>query len=235
MLSSLLKLAVFIGVGLLLTAVPEWQNNVLLNAEKTGWPGYFGTLGFNAVLLLFSYLSFRYFNTKYPFPKALLLQFTLWGIIGLVVEWAFIGHPPWSSAIQYGMFVYWAVVFGGPTLFVAEQAGPVRARLLASIIATSALLVLGSLVLLALDLGKEALLLFTIFCWVLIYTFLIRFFLQAAGYPPKTLPLLAAAIGVSLAEIVVPFPLDFCIFLASMGGAYWYVIRRLSSNRNHGS
>ncbi|HEY4487751.1 MAG TPA: hypothetical protein VI483_03245, partial [Candidatus Paceibacterota bacterium] len=213
MLSFVVQLIVFVGVGLLLTAVPEWQNNVLLNAEITGWPGYFGTLRFNAGLLLFAYLTFRYLHKRYSPAKTLVVQCTLWGIIGLVIEGIFIGHPPWSDAIQYGMFVYWAVVFGAPAIFVLEQAKPVRLKLLVFIIGTDVLMIGASIALLNVDPTKGLLLLFTIFSWILICTIIVSFFFRAVGYPPKILLLLSVAIFVSLAEIIVPFPLDFIIFL----------------------
>ncbi|OGJ01401.1 hypothetical protein A3G98_01315 [Candidatus Nomurabacteria bacterium RIFCSPLOWO2_12_FULL_37_8] len=227
MIKFFLQLIVFVGIGLLMTAVPEWQNNVLMNAEVSGWVGYFSTLRLNAVLLLFAYLSFRYLNKKYSPTKTLIFQFTTWGVIGLLFEWILINHPPWSSAIQYGMFVYWAVVFGAPALFILEQAKPIRMKLLGFVVGTAILMIIGSVILLNIDPTKGLLLVFTIASWVLVYSVIISFFFRAMGYPPKMKLLLSAAILVPIAEIILPFPLDFFIFLATIFCSYWYVIKDL--------
>jgi hypothetical protein len=232
MLSSIFKLIVFIGIGLLLTAVPEWQNNVLINAEVSGWIGYFNTLLINTVLLLFAYLSFRYLNRKYSPAKTLFIQFTIWGIIGLLFEWILINHLPGSDAIQYGMFVYWAVVFGTPALFILKQAKPIRLKLLGSIVGTAILMIIGSLILLNIDPTKEFLLIFAIASWTLTYSFLISFFFRAAGRSPKIKSLLSVAILAFVAEIFLPFPLDFCIFLAIIFSSYWYTIKYLPTSKN---
>ena len=227
MLSLLFKLIVFVGIGLLLTAVPEWQNNVLMNTESSGWSGYFNTLRINAVLLVFAFLLFRFLNRKYNPAKTLIFQFIIWGIIGLLFEWILINHPPWSAAIQYGMFIYWAVVFGAPALFILEQAKPIRMKLLGFIVGTAILMIMGSIILLNINPTKGFLLVFTIASWILIYSAIISFFFQAMGYPPKMKLLLSAAVLVTIAETLLPFPFDFFIFLAVTFCLYWYVIKFL--------
>lgn len=223
------QLIVFMAIGLLLTVVPEWQNNVLMNAEVFGWTGYVNTLRLNAILLLFAYVSFRYFNKKYSPAKTLLVQFTTWGIVGLLFEWILVDHPLWSGAVQYGMFVYWGVVFGAPALFVLERAKPIRLKLLGFIVGTASLMMIGSIALLGIDPTKGLLLMFTVASWVLIYSAAISFFFRAMGYPPKIKSLLSAAIAVPIAETILPFPIDFIIFLAVIFCSYWYVIKYLPS------
>jgi len=228
MFSILLKLVVFVGIGLLLTAVPEWQNNVLMNAEVSGWVGYFNTLKLNAVLLLFAYLSFRYFYRKYSPAKTLIFQFTAWGVVGLLFEWFLINHPPGSGAIQYGMFVYWAAVFTVPALFILEQAKPIRLKLFGFIVGTAILMIIGSIILFKVDPTKGFLLVFILASWVLIYSAIISFFFRTMSYPPKTKLLVLVAILVPIAEMVLAFPFDFIVFLTTIFCLYWYVIKYLS-------
>ena len=225
MLQFFRQSVVFIAIGLLWTSVPEWQNNVLMNGEVSGWAGYLGTLKFNTVLLVLAYLLFRFLNQRYGQAKTLLLLFTLCGVAWLLTEWIFINHPPWSAAIQFIMFVYWGVVFSSPALFLLSQAKPVRSGFLLYILASELAMVVISLLTLQINPAKTLLLISIILSWSVVFVFAISFFLKAVGYVSHSRLLLTAAVLVPVAESALPFPFDFIIFLAAIGYGYFSIMR----------
>lgn len=229
-ISFLLQLILFVGIGLSLTAVPEWQNNVLMNAQSAGWAGYLNTLKINAVLLVLSYLIFRFIKKRYSPAKTLMALFTFWGIAGLLVEWTLLNHAPWASgAIQYIMFVYWGVVFSMPALFLLKPSKPLRAHMLGFILAASAVMIVGSAVALTIDPARGLLVIFIIASWSIVFSSAVGFFFQALGYAPKKKLLLAASIFIPAAEMILPFPFGLSLFIAIMFYSYWYMIKRLPS------
>jgi len=235
---TLIHLVVYVVVAVFLTAGAEWQNNVLMNYDIRGWSGYRETLTLNAVLALFAYGTFTFFRRRFPLTKLLVAQYTLWGVIGLAFEWLLIGHNPFSEALQFGMFVYWAGVFATPMLFILPETSRIRIPLFSYIIGATALLVVGSLMILGErtppladnDPIRGWLLAFIIIGWQFIYTPLIGFFFRACNQPMRIAWLIALAVVAPLAEILtsalIGRPFNFLAFLIVIALCYRFILKK---------
>lgn len=227
MITKIKNLLIFIILGLLLTGFAEWQNNVLMNPDIRGVPGYISTQVFNTILLLFGYLLFSFLKKKYSLSKTFFIQFTITGIMGLLIEWFLVGNNPLSPAVQTVMFVYWGSFLSIPGLFIVQTSKQFRTSLLTYIIASGFITLIASLIALQIDPSKTLSLLTIIATWSIIYINIIGYLFKALGYRSQQRKLLAISIIVPLAEVLLPFPFDFLVFIATLTVGYWYINKRL--------
>ena len=107
----------FVGAGVVVAAVGEWQYSVLIRGD---WANLFGSMVFNAVYLTGAFIVTRIVFRVLPRRPAFLVCAALAAVGGLAVEWFLIGNSPWGNpdASQIGMAAYWACMVAVPLLLI---------------------------------------------------------------------------------------------------------------------
>lgn len=221
----------FIGIAVYLTTVAEWQNNVLMNSDIRGWAGYLDTLIFNAVFLSVpAYVSFVVLRRFLRLPVVLLSQYLLWGFFGLMFEWFFIGHWPWSFAVQIGMFTYWAGVFTAPLMFLLPASRRLRVGASIYLVVGSVLMGGASLAIMQFTDNRDLVLLGVIVSWFFFYTGIIHFLLRQVGLCLLRREYLLLAVVVPVIEIISLqlslVPVKLGVFVVAVVYVVWRVRRR---------
>lgn len=130
------RFAAFIGIGSFFATVEEFLTVVVLKHDV---PSYVFTL-----LVLFpAFLTFVYVSSKlldklwHAEATRDVAHFSVYGWLGLMIEWFLIGLSPWSNpsanplvmlVFQLGMFSFWATVAFAPRLFLASREFSRRTR-----------------------------------------------------------------------------------------------------------
>lgn len=227
----LLESLMFIAIAVSLTAVAEWQNNVLMNYAIRGWSGYIETLAFNAVFMgIPAYLVFVWLRTKYPVAKVIFIHYCIWGLVGLLFEWFFIGHFPWSYAVQTGLVTYWAGVFAAPLLFLLPSERVLRLRAAVYLVVGSVLMAALSVFVMSVTTNNDLLLLGIILSWMLFYPGILHFLLRTIGLGLTRLEYLSLALITPVIEVVTLslglVPVKFLVFVITVALVGWRVRRR---------
>lgn len=100
----------YIVIGLCAMAAGEFQVNVLV--LQKGISAYFYAIALYVVLISIMFLVGKRIKSDIRY-------YFLAGLFGLVIEWVIFGNMPWVAvtAIQTGMFAWWASVFTLPRIF----------------------------------------------------------------------------------------------------------------------
>lgn len=231
LLYKIIEPIVFITIAVSLTAVAEWQNNVLMNPDIRGWVGYIETLTFNAVFMgIPAYLIFMWLRSKYHSAKVIFIHYCIWGLVGLLFEWFFIGHFPWSYAVQIGLVTYWAGVFAAPLLFLLPSQRSLRLRAAAYLVAGSAAMGGLSLIIMSVTPNMDIVLLGIILSWMIFYPGILHLLLRIIGLGLTRLEYLSLAIIVPVIEVLTfsfgLVPVKFLVFVMVLAWVGWRVGRR---------
>jgi len=112
---------IFICTGLFVAAIGEIQFSIFL---RNDWSNFFGSLIFNTIYLTFAAAGIAFLVSFIGKRKrTLMLIVSLYGTLGLMIEWFLIGNSPWQNpdASQMGMFAYWACMVLVPTIVLDKN------------------------------------------------------------------------------------------------------------------
>ena len=113
------KLLIFVLLGLLLSAPGEILNQLL---ARHNFRAFRSTMISYAVLLLIGFFASKGLSAVCPKSKARLIQYLLFGFLGLMVEWFLLGNAPvlepFQVITQPGMFTYWGTMLLAPCLIM---------------------------------------------------------------------------------------------------------------------
>ena len=113
------KLLIFVLLGLLVSAPGEILNQLLARHNLRAFRSTMISYG---VLLLIGFFASKGLSAVCPKSKALLIQYLLFGFLGLMVEWFLLGNAPvlepFQIITQPGMFTYWGTMLLAPCLIM---------------------------------------------------------------------------------------------------------------------
>ena len=113
------KLLTFVLLGLLVSAPGEILNQLLARHNLRAFRSTMISYG---VLLLIGFFASKGLSAVCPKSKARLIQYLLFGFLGLMVEWFLLGNAPvlepFQIITQPGMFTYWGTMLLAPCLIM---------------------------------------------------------------------------------------------------------------------
>lgn len=233
-LNHVVTLVGYVLLAVLLTAIPEWQNNVLANSAIRGWPGYFETLKLNAVLAVLAYGMYVVLRRVLGAPRAIIAQYSAWGVIGLLFEWFLVGNNPFTPAWHVGMFVYWASVFATPALLLSKSYQNKKGYLFYTVLSALGMWTI-SMVLLGLtlqpNLFKGLIVFTTVVSWVFVFGGYVHYVAQAIGRSVSLKRVWLFMFVVSLAEMLTfaLVPVHMTLVALALFVGYRYVLRQPAS------
>lgn len=112
-------LLVFISVGIAYALPPEIVNQVYV---KKSWAGFFGALVWYVLLLSLGFAARKIYRRFFRLPQVgEILWFTVWGSVGLCIEWFLLGNAGAAWYGQSAMFIFWASFFSMPVVAVERR------------------------------------------------------------------------------------------------------------------
>jgi len=142
-------------------------------------------------------------------------------------EWFLIGHYPWTSALQYVMFVYWAGVFTAPMIFIDPLDSRVRKPFFLFFASTSLMMIVGTWGLKLWGADPMMQLIFIVLSWSLAFTVFIGFLLWSIEITFSFRWLFLIAIVAPIVEAATPYPLDFIAFSLWMAACGMWLYRKV--------